>query len=485
MSMRKTLRGLAGLVLLGCGAGGESLDDMDAVDSREDSLYTTNKHWPQINRHYPIKVCHQPCALTTDAWGEIETQAQCDTRRAKVDTAIRAWALNTRISFPARISECPQSEGKNVDWLSVRNKSGGGKQAWSRVKDGEVERKGALGYADGKWEVYVRTEPHDGVIRHEFGHALGFMHEYLRNDEPSSHECDDDASNSSGTKLTSNYDVSSIMNYRYCSTPTQSLSKGDVIGAQTVYGQPFTRSIHSMRYAYCLHNDVKLGPCDDREKWYLQNGRLRLLTADNSNQWLSDNNGSSNGVAPTIVTSTASARTNWEWADMQIRSRGDECLTAYKNANGAIVLGVGPRMETCSASKAAQQTWRLVPQSGGDTGRRGLIELVAPTTGGQGYLIVTTQNAVSLTNLAHASVLDIGSNGGRISNVADPSKCLQLDGNVTVGSCTTDNSISFLSGRIRNQSTGRFLKAGASATSPTVITHATCTDSTCYWNYRP
>jgi Astacin (Peptidase family M12A) len=488
MFMKIMLSSLASLALLGCSAEVEHFDDAEdaaAVDSNESPLYTTGKHWPVIGNYYPIQVCHQPCALTTDDWGEIETQAQCDNRRAKVDTAIRAWALNTRLSFPAEISTCPNSEGKNLDWISVRHKSGGGVQAWTRVQNGEVERKGTLGYPNGAWEVYVRTEPHDGVIRHEFGHALGFMHEYLRDDEPSSHECDDDAANSSGTKLTSNYDVSSIMNYRYCSTPKQTLSKGDVVGAQSVYGKPFTRSITSMRYAHCLHQDVKLGPCDDREKWYLQNERLRMLTADSSNQWLSDNSGAGDGAAPTIVTSTANSRTKWEWSDLQIRSRGDECLTAYENANGAIMLGAGPHMEPCSASKAELQTWRLVQQSGGDTGRRFLIELVAPTTRGQGYLIVTSQNAVSLTDLAHASVLEIASSGGRISNVADSSECLQLDGPVTVGACTTESSLSFLSGRIRNQSTGRFLKAGQSASSPAVVTHGTCTDATCYWNYRP
>jgi hypothetical protein len=414
--MKKTTIGMRGTIscfavlgaLLATACVGDARDARDDDDDDDESASVEQdlsqgsgaKLWPRVGKNYPVPVCYRTCDLTE------ETQAECDEARLGVDKAVRAWANSSRITFPGRIQECAPDRSVPLGQVRVNftkkslGETGGRFTHRYRDSDGKSHSVNALGYPGTDRSANVSTSSRSGTIRHEFGHALGFQHEYLRDDEPAGTSCtqqggDLTPEHANGIDLTTDYDHGSIMNRSYCHWDS-ALSQGDVLGLQTVYGEPFSRALGSTRFGLCIQGNRTLGSCDGVDAWYLQYGRLRLDNSSGSNQWLSDNKGASDNGAAEIATSTSDERTRWDFVDLRIHGRGGSCLTAVVQANGAIMQGNVPRVEPCSSSLDKQQIWRLEEESGG--ARRFRISLVEPTTGGTGYLILTTQNAVSLTD---------------------------------------------------------------------------------------
>jgi hypothetical protein len=73
---------------------------------------------------------------------------------------------------------------------------------------------------------------HEGVV-HEFGHALGFHHEFDRDDGD---DCNGTGFVSGGNKYHTVYDLESVLRSTYCGYRTTQLSLWDRIGVQNAYG---------------------------------------------------------------------------------------------------------------------------------------------------------------------------------------------------------------------------------------------------------
>lgn len=81
----------------------------------------------------------------------------------------------------------------------------------------------------------MRFNP-SGVLRHELGHTLGFLHEHIRSGAPA--KCPNE--NLSEALELTDYDPKSVMHY-FCGgvgTKELELSENDKIGAQLLYGEP-------------------------------------------------------------------------------------------------------------------------------------------------------------------------------------------------------------------------------------------------------
>jgi len=80
-----------------------------------------------------------------------------------------------------------------------------------------------------------RFQP-EGVLRHELGHTLGFLHEHIRSEAPA--ECYE--SSQLTPAVLTQYDPQSVMHYFCGGVGSQALelSEKDMIGAQLIYGLP-------------------------------------------------------------------------------------------------------------------------------------------------------------------------------------------------------------------------------------------------------
>jgi hypothetical protein len=87
-------------------------------------------------------------------------------------------------------------------------------------------------------QLGVQRDDMEGVVMHEFGHALGFGHEMIRPDFPDIRTTDCFAPNVPGDTLGTPPDIDSIMAATGYCQDRRALSYWDIIGAQHAYGFP-------------------------------------------------------------------------------------------------------------------------------------------------------------------------------------------------------------------------------------------------------
>jgi FG-GAP-like repeat len=243
-NLRYLFLGLA--VSAGCALNDEDGDS--SLSATDQGLYEQNgtQLWPWFQ---PIPVCF--------AYSGGGTTLPVD-ERAEVTAFVKerislTWGAVLPFQFTWR--DCPTSGGSTdvlLD-LSRQDNSGMCSMAGRGLLTTPAQRSGDITNAIGchvsftaDWKASQdRLLYHQRLLLHEFGHLLGFAHEFNRPDS-AGQPCGVPDNPGNGTLLTASYDPNSIMLSTYgCRNPDQYwLSPGDVAGATSIYGAraPFSSS---------------------------------------------------------------------------------------------------------------------------------------------------------------------------------------------------------------------------------------------------
>jgi hypothetical protein len=444
-------------------------------------------YWPSSGSTYPIDICLRTCRHPSADPNEEQTQAECDDAKARVEKGLRVFARFSRVTLPATFPDCPQNNN-NFGKIRVNYKpsryAAAGRTHVVRWENGEPVEAGTSGYPGTDWELTMSTGTQDNaIIRHEFGHALAFAHEFYRSDEPAGTTCNyqgEDLTPESGglSTITSDYDHQSIMNSTYCHR-NQDLSPWDIVGLQSVYGKPFTQTFVNARFGMCMSNGTALRKCDGSAGVQMRFNRLSLLgiaggiERSTNGTYLQDTGTRIQWNSNYSPESEASV--SWVRRDAKLVGLGGLCLT-----RGAVNSAV--KLQACSSALAGQQTWVL--------NNRSTVHQFRVTSTGDSTLCLGEVSGQLKTVLCSSSPhlkFDVGN--GRIK-FGD--NCMAVDGakpvansNVKFVACGSGNEQQWLvRSQLENASTGRCLKAASSTGGLTGASCSTVSDENT-WEHRP
>lgn len=339
---------LFGLVAFGCGDPG-AYEDMSPTDIESMTeplyLYQAARKWPGG----VVNVCFGRCE--TDDTAETCTAAR-STAKSRL---LNQWGRYSQLEFRGwnDCSSEPYGTTLGTIKLVLQTKSGGGHTYLSyRDSTGALKTEELPGYsATRETTSFVGNRNINSLLLHEIGHALGFLHEYARSDDPSGSACGS-FGNSSGTKLTSYYDANSVMDYSYaCNSKDLGLSPGDVEGVQSAYGRPISGRIvgHNNECLKWGSDDVVTSaPCKanySRFQWDRFGQDHYIKTADGKFLRLD-----SDGVLRTQI--FGSPRAQFGWRNFELRSLGNLCTSSPDSSPA-----VGDLAELQKCTGASSQRW--------------------------------------------------------------------------------------------------------------------------------
>jgi hypothetical protein len=486
---------LLALAMAGAACSATAEGDPASSESLEEPLARENSWdlWPKVGNNYPINVCFRACRLEHEDPDEVETQAQCDEGKANVEAALREYARYSRVTLPATIAECPNSGDRNPGWIRINfarpDKNAGGTNNFVRYVDGVKQTVPGAGYPGTNWQLRTSTGSQNrGIIRHEFGHALGFAHEYRRGDEPSGTTCIDggkDLTPTTGsvTNLSLEYDHDSIMNYSYCNWVME-LSPADVEGLQVAYGAPFSRSIVNARMGMCVPTlSPILGPVVSC------NGTNSVAVGYNLTSILGTAAGIHRATSPINVldvdggalrwTDTRTPGTHpsatWRLVNARIVAYGSLCLTRG-GASGPVTL------TACNDNAASTQAWTF--------NARNRNHQYSISSAGLPTQCLVNSDGLLRTGSCTASpmpLLGLDHGNGRFKS---GNLCMVVDGGkpkagsgVRFAPCSTAAAQQWLiRAQLENTGTGRCLRT----TSSQMLRVDTCSDTASWtWDIRP
>ncbi len=242
------------------------------------------------------------------------------------------------------------------------------------------------GYARSKRQIAIRassiadTNGFRGLLLHELGHTLGFVHEQYRDGTTGCGSEDD-----SGSPLT-RYDSSSIMHYLSCNgTGSNTLSTYDERGAQCAY-------LNNCEWQQMPGSalDVGAGGSGSGSMWIVgeNRGLYRYVSSSNSWQQVTGSNGSRitvdiNGTPWFVNTSNDIYRWNGSSWTKLTGSAYDIGAGGSTSANAAVwIIGTNRRMYRWNASS---NSWDI--KSAGSNGSR-----IAVDSTGKPWIVNTDQN---------------------------------------------------------------------------------------------
>jgi hypothetical protein len=380
----------------------------EQVSSAEENLYynRTDAHWPSTHPGSGMGADIPVCYKTT---GAVAGSAE-EAARVAYFGNVRNWIENTwgRV-LDVNFDGWGRCDNATNGKLVVDIKNGGGSASNLGYQGPNAAAQMTLDYTD--WRQIL-------VAVHEFGHALGFEHEFKRPDRSwvGGATCNTDADcagvaidygghcgyinpgdtvkycrNQEGDaiKLAGGADYESVMSATYFNNtidsdrsgiadPQHVLSPFDIIGAQSIYGAKHTGSIVGLggRCANIAADATVSGqpviayPCTGVNNDTFMFSGFTLLQTKVAPSTCLNVKGGSVGTGGTDLVSwdcnPGYTNENFEFSRVKLRAMGNMCVAATVTTSGTPTAGAALESIKCGlARNASRENWDLVAKSRG------------------------------------------------------------------------------------------------------------------------